>query len=137
MTAYCTCGHPNQYTLKKPNFCQSCGKTMGSSFASVAAEKKPLPQSKVINHPRRRTLDVYDDDEDEGQLEYVPDIHELSFEVEGAEESYAPQTLESLIFNNPVKPTKKGRKVKHKIDKNAFSNIMSKAKGEARSQDLE
>jgi len=139
-TYYCSqCGFPTSYTLTKPSFCGGCGKSLSNaSFASAAPQKSVTPTHHVIDHPRQRTIEVYDDEPEE----YIPDVDKLTFQIEGAEIA-KPQTLESLMFNNPVKPQPResgrgrGRPPKPKRDPNAFQNIMARAKSGTRGNDLE
>ena len=134
---YCSsCGNPNPFVnCKKPNFCNSCGKSLTSnSFVSASEENKPAPITKVINHPRRRTIEVYEDEEDDVP-EYIPDINKLSFQIDGTERP-SVQTLEDVIFNNPIQPIKRPRRKKGNVDKDAFSKIMASAKNGTRPQDI-
>lgn len=69
---YCTeCGAKNIYSLKKPNFCSSCG----FAFESVGTEEKPIKQ---------RAINEGDLDEEGSEVFEVPDFDssKLSYEVD-------------------------------------------------------
>lgn len=129
MLYYCQfCGNPNPYVnCKKPNFCNNCGKSMNVSLGTSVLDKKA--SIKTINHPTHRTLDVYDDESPE---EYVPSVDKLNFQIEGADIEGNVQTLEDVIFNNPLQPKKRPRRPRKKVAKDAFAQIMSQAKGGTR-----
>lgn len=130
---YClSCGFPNSYSLSKPSYCGNCRESLStSSFASIVEEKKQsAPIIKTINNPKRRTIEVY---EEEDSTEIIPDIDELKFKIEGSEgDGSRTLTLEDAIFSNP-KPlqnaeSRKYRRVKRKFAADNFQSIMAKAK---------
>jgi len=86
MKRYCpSCGAPTEYSLKKPTFCSSCGKSFEGSPVVV---KKTLPQQKTIARNLPRDIDPIDaendidSDLDGDDVLEVPDINELKVEIE-------------------------------------------------------
>lgn len=78
------CGAKNGYTLKKPNFCQSCGETF-AAFGMTNAS---------VSKPSLRAANGKNDDE------RVPNLSKLEYEIEM---SSSTVTLESLV-KNPLHP---------------------------------
>lgn len=87
---YCTsCGSKISYSVAAPNFCSSCGEPMGSS--SNASQKVPEPEAKpAVNSryrqlPKKRSLRQRPEvslAEDETDIDYVPDISKLQYEID-------------------------------------------------------
>ena len=44
------CGGKNSYTLKRPNFCQSCGETFAAFGMSRASASKPSPNLSKLEY---------------------------------------------------------------------------------------
>ena len=80
------CGAKNSYTLKKPNFCQSCGETFAAfGMSSASASKSSLRASAGK----------------EGE-EVIPTLSKLEYDID-LSSSATKTTLEDLV-NNPIKP---------------------------------
>jgi len=68
---YCKkCGTPTEYTLSKPKFCAGCGISL-SSVTDPTPEQPPTPR------------DIPRAEQDEGEVDNVPDIQGLDMEIEG------------------------------------------------------
>lgn len=69
---YCKhCGSKNQYIGSVPKFCSSCGKPFGSTAVAKRVVKNPLSQkasSEMLN-------------EDETDVDFLPNISKLEYEV--------------------------------------------------------
>lgn len=81
---YCTqCGSPTAYSLSKPKFCSSCGKSFNENFTKnvIATEKPKIQQKNVL--PR---FDVEDDDDIGDEVNSVPNISHLNYEVESSKD---------------------------------------------------
>ena len=78
------CGAKNSYTLKKPNFCQSCGETFAAFGMTNASVSKPSLKS----------ANGKNDDE------RIPNLSKLEYEIDM---STSKVTLESLV-QNPLNP---------------------------------
>lgn len=88
---YCTnCGSKITYSVAPPNFCSSCGEAIGSSVTeskrqpqaeSLGASQKskytPLPKKRPLRERPNVALA-----EDETDIDYVPDISELQYEID-------------------------------------------------------
>lgn len=78
-TIFCTeCGSKNEYSSKKPNFCSSCGFSFvdqkSNQTDAKASNKKPIRRSRP-NVPQVELA------EDETDIDYVPSISSLSYEI--------------------------------------------------------
>ena len=78
-TIFCTeCGSKNEYSGKKPNFCSSCGFSFvdqkSAQPIAKASNKKPIRQS-------RSEAPQVEISEDETDIDYVPSISSLSYEI--------------------------------------------------------
>jgi hypothetical protein len=78
------CGAKNGYTLKKPNFCQSCGETFAAFGMSSASVSDP-------------SLKAANGKNDDGG---IPNISKLEYDIDMPASKV---TLESLV-NNPLDP---------------------------------
>ena len=78
------CGAKNSYTLKKPNFCQSCGETFAAFGMANASVSKP-------------SLAATDGKNSEGS---IPNISKLEYDIDLPKSKV---TLETLV-NNPLNP---------------------------------
>ena len=82
---YCSeCGSPTEYSLSKPKFCTNCG----NSFLGVKKEEKvALPvqiQKPTITKAKRPNIepeDYEDDDTEITEVNEVPDINNLDFDI--------------------------------------------------------
>lgn len=74
---YCkSCGAKTQYLGVVPKFCSSCGESFsGSSSASIQAERL------VRKNPIKREVPSEKLNEDETDVDYVPNIASLSYDV--------------------------------------------------------
>lgn len=88
MKRYClSCGSPTEYSLKKPIFCSSCGKSFEESQVVV---KKTLPQQKTIAKKFSKQIDPIDIDNDNDidldldgdDVLQVPELNQLEVEIE-------------------------------------------------------
>ena len=69
---YCkSCGSKNEYIGSVPKFCSNCGKPMGSAVVTKRVVKNSIAQTK-----RQEVLA-----EDESDIDYVPNIASLQYEV--------------------------------------------------------
>lgn len=78
-TIFCTeCGSKNEYSGKKPNFCSSCGFSFGGQAVTKPApqytKKRPVKKAQ----PKASPVEI---SEDETDIDYVPSISSLSYEV--------------------------------------------------------
>tara|TARA_Y100000004_G_C8928688_1_gene418885 strand:+ start:308 stop:703 length:396 start_codon:yes stop_codon:yes gene_type:complete len=78
------CGAKNSYTLKKPNFCQSCGETFAAFGMANASVSKP-------------SLAATDGKNSEDS---IPNISKLEYDIDLPKSKV---TLETLV-NNPLNP---------------------------------
>lgn len=80
---YCTsCGGKVEYLLNKPNFCPSCGAAMGGGVAKASLpNKSPQPIRQKIQRPDPSSVDT--EDPDGVDIDYVPSIQGLQYELEG------------------------------------------------------
>ena len=112
MKIYCSgCGHPNSYASKKPNFCQNCGNSFGSS-----------PKKPTTSTPREGDKETI---EEEIGGETVPDITGLDVEI--GDNRLQGMTLEQVVGmqapndgyeRDPVKKGKaKGKRLSKKAQK--------------------
>tara|TARA_R100000152_G_C6779221_1_gene210641 strand:+ start:194 stop:589 length:396 start_codon:yes stop_codon:yes gene_type:complete len=78
------CGAKNSYTLKKPNFCQSCGETFAAfGMASASVSKPSLAATNGRNSE-----------------DSIPNISKLEYDIDLPKSKV---TLETLV-NNPLNP---------------------------------
>ncbi len=74
---YCdNCGHKNQYIGIPPKFCNNCG----SSMSGEKSVKRVVKNSIASKKPRVELS------EDETDVDYVPDISKLEYEVSAFEQ---------------------------------------------------
>lgn len=78
------CGAKNSYTLKKPNFCQSCGETFAAfGMANASVSKPSLAATNGKNSE-----------------DSIPNISKLEYDIDLPKSKV---TLETLV-NNPLNP---------------------------------
>lgn len=117
MKRYCTsCGSPTDYSIKKPLYCSNCGKSFDNlekaeSVASVYPSSKENIKTKLSKFRTRPNInnnveDSYDIEEDENDINYVPNIKNL--EVETFVEETPKENLGSLL--NKRRETKSNTK---------------------------
>ena len=91
MKQYCqSCGSGTEYSLKKPQFCGSCGSAFASS-GNIKA-KKVFKTNPVLPD------DLRDEEEEEQFVE--PNINKLDFEIEG-NRGLSSYKLEEIAGSNP------------------------------------
>lgn len=87
-TIFCTeCGAKNEYSGAKPKFCSSCGTPMektASSGIKPQATKKPIVRKSAGSfrdqmEARKKSRGSLS--EDETDIDYVPNISSLSYEI--------------------------------------------------------
>ena len=84
---YCTqCGHKNIYSLKAPKFCSNCGEPLSSDTLPRLSAGNKIKNVKLLD--------------DETNMDYVPNIKTLDFEVEHDHGSYFK--FESLVGGKQV-----------------------------------
>ena len=121
---YCPhCGFKNEYNLDKPERCSSCGELFINSFNK--SEIKPKILNKKINASIKKEKEIIDSgfdgfDEDESDIDYVPDINNLQYEINYAENGnkiYNGRDLfniseedEKKIISNKNRPSRERRK---------------------------
>lgn len=83
---YCSeCGSPTEYSLNKPKFCTNCG---NSFLGTKKEEKVALPvqmQKPTITKAKRPNIepeDYEDDDSEITEVNEVPDINNLDFDID-------------------------------------------------------
>jgi len=76
------CGAKNQFTIKRPNFCQSCGETFAAF--GMTKDSRVKPSSSVASR-----------NEDS-----IPDISKLEYEIDLPKNKITIETL----ANNPINP---------------------------------
>ena len=115
-TEYCTsCGGRMDYLMSKPKFCPSCGISFENGGGQPPPSKRiPSVLSRSSRKPQSQPIT---DDPDGTDIEYVPPISQLQYEIEGDYSSISsrPIALNSIMgadYNpdNPppeVKPQKK------------------------------
>ena len=76
-TIFCTeCGAKNIYSGAKPKFCSSCGAPIGPGTASRESESSENKRENL------KTKKVRPTKEDETDIDYVPNIQSLAYEIE-------------------------------------------------------
>ena len=92
MKLYCpSCGSGTEYTLNKPKFCASCGK----SFTSIAS----APTAKKVFKPTPKVAEVQAQEVEEEE-EFYTSMSSLDFELEGRK-GLNVQRLEDIAGSSP------------------------------------
>jgi len=92
MKLYCpSCGSGTEYTLNKPKFCASCGK----SFTSIAS----APAAKKVFRPAPKVSEVQIQEVEEEE-EFYTSMSSLDFELEG-KKGLNVQRLEDIAGSSP------------------------------------
>ena len=97
------CGGKNSYTLKRPNFCQSCGETFAAFGMSRASVSEP-------------SLKVTAEEDEETP---IPNLSKLEYDIDMSA-SATKITLEDLV-NNPLNPKDYGKRCSKKNDSRRVS----------------
>ena len=72
---YCnSCGGKIEYLMQKPNFCPSCGATMGSG---ASPKNRPTPPRAFVADGAAKI-----DDAEGTDIECLPDLHKLEYDIE-------------------------------------------------------
>lgn len=130
MKRYClSCGAPTEYSLKKPVFCSSCGK----SFDESPIVKKTLPQQKTIARNFPRQADPIDVDNDDLDLDgddvlQVPELNQLEVEIEKDRSNKGVKLGEIM---GTSKSEEKKERVKSKGKKTSKKEILENFRKEA------
>ncbi len=128
---YCRhCGSPNMYTLKKPDFCQSCGKSFSEGYA--VSEKKSENSKPQLKKDIKIELE---DEEPEESFSLA--MTELDIEIDvKAPDTHTMQSLSEAshtIYDNVNAPETSGKKVKRrkarKTDQPSISDDFKKEAG--------
>ena len=126
MKIYCSaCGHPNAYVSKKPNFCQNCGKQMGSTVAATKPQQPPREEA-----PQ--------DDEEEQYV--IPSLDGLDVEIEDNKvrgvkfesimaAGLSPQEAQDLSLNRPSPKKKRLSKKAQEAQQKQFLEDFKKEAG--------
>lgn len=107
---YCTqCGHKNPYTGVKSKFCSNCGAPL--SFDSKAENKFQIKRTQ-----NSRVLAEDELLDDESDINEVPYIESLSYEIDSSGMGYKLHKFENFIDakKEEPKPSKRPRKRKRK-----------------------
>jgi|SRR6056300_676176 len=111
---YCPgCGHKNIYNLHIPKFCNSCG----SSFQIES-------QAKVAQKTSTKGNTAAEIDEDESDIDYVPEINKLQYEVSHAMSNvFKGKDILGIEEEELNKITKsRGEKKKNKVRRSSKRN---------------
>ena len=106
---YCKlCGHKNLYSVEVPKFCGGCGAPLKEASAP---EKKQASAVKRIK--RTRPMENVDQHEEEGtDIEHVPQIKNLQYEVLNTDSHARVMKIEDLIPE--IEEESSGKKTKRK-----------------------
>jgi hypothetical protein len=79
LKTYCAeCGSPTEYSISKPKFCSSCGK---SFFNNISTQSKLIQKSNPVKTKIVAEEDYEDDDIEVNDVRELPDIQDLDFDV--------------------------------------------------------
>lgn len=137
MKRYCTdCGSPTEYSIKKPLFCSTCGKSFEKTNQLESLIDKNLPQSikKPVQPKISQSYEIEDDFEDVDdtfgdEITKVPNINKL--DVETFIEKAKGEKIEDLI-KNPAKASRQPRIKQPKISKKKILEDFKKEAGSIR-----
>lgn len=117
MKCYCQeCGSSHEYTVKKPNFCHNCGKSI-NKVAAIAQQPKIVLASE----------EEYDDEEGlEDSEAQVPKINKLDFDFNIDPSSMKGIKLGSLMGSQPD-----GEKFERPKERLSTKEILEEYKREA------
>lgn len=80
-TSFCTnCGHKMTYNFSPPNFCGQCGTKVGAGFSAQASAPAPVKKVRAKQIDEDDQFD--DDDEEYSNLDDLPQIQSLAYELE-------------------------------------------------------
>lgn len=118
---YCTdCGAPTEYSLNKPKFCSSCGYSFNGPVVKKeekVVQKVLMQKPTIAKRPNIETEDYDDDDSEVTEVNYVPEINDLSFDIDV--QSRGKETLGSIMGSsagedNQLRKNKSSEKVNKK-----------------------
>jgi len=130
MKVYCTnCGSGTEYSLKKPQFCCSCG----DPFAQISA-----------NSPRRvfkaKAPDVSSpvatEEEEEYEEEYIPSIDGLDIEIQ-ASKNFTSIPIDKIAGTNNGDRDDYRREVDPSYSKESIVNDLMREAGSSRRSDAQ
>ena len=99
---YCTqCGHKNSYIGVKPKFCSNCG-------APLSVNSKVEKNIEIKRPQNSRALNEDELLDDESDINEVPHIESLSYEIDSSGMGYTLHKFENFI--NAEKEESKSRK---------------------------
>jgi len=132
---YCPdCGAPTEYSLNKPKFCSSCG----SSFNGQVVKKEEKVVQKVLmqkptiaKRPNIEPEDYEDEDTEVTEVNYVPEISDLSFDIDVS--SRGKETLGSIMGSSAGQSNElRKNKTFEKVDKKKVMEDFAKEGGAIR-----
>jgi uncharacterized Zn finger protein (UPF0148 family) len=126
---YCSeCGSPTEYSLNKPKFCTNCG----NSFLGVRKEKVVLPvqmQKQTITKAKRTNIEPEDDDSEITEVNEVPDINNLDFDIDVNE--HKGEKIRNIIGSSNKNDLRKYRSLE-KVDSKKVLEDFAKEGGAIR-----
>jgi len=129
MKVYCTnCGSGTEYSLKKPQFCSSCG----DSFSQLSASS-PRRVFKAAPAP---VSAPEIDDEEEYEEEYVPSLNGLQFELD-ASKTFSSVPIDQLAGTNDGDRDTYRREVDPSYSKESVVNDLQREAGSSRRSDAQ
>ena len=106
-TTYCShCGSKNIYSGEKPKFCSSCGKPMGGSEASKKTATSQRAKARRNKAPEEKSSI----DDGSTDIDYVPNIESLSYEIDSDVVGYQTYSLGDLIDAGKTEEAQKGKR---------------------------
>lgn len=130
MKVYCTkCGSGTEYSLKKPQFCSSCG----TPFAQLSAS---APRRVFKAAPAVASAPVVDEEEEEYEEEYIPSINSLDFEIETSKSFNSVPIDQIAGTNNGEKDTYR-REVDPSYSNESIVNDLRREAGSSRRSDAQ
>lgn len=130
MKVYCTnCGSGTEYSLKKPQFCSSCG----TPFAQLSAS---APRRVFKAAPVVASAPVVDEDEEEYEEEYIPSLNGLDFDLQTSKSFNSAPLNEIAGTNNGEKDTHR-RGVDPSYSNESILNDLQREAGLSRSDDAQ
>lgn len=120
MKVYCQeCGTLHEYSIKKPNFCQNCGKSFSLKAAAVEPQK---------NKPETEENDDDDDNDEEGSS--IPQMDGLDVEIQTS--SNAGISIKDLMRTAPLGNSDLVREADEPISERDFLSDFQKEAGALR-----
>jgi ribosomal protein L37E len=132
---YCSdCGAVTEYSLNKPKFCSSCG----FSFTGQVVKKEEKVVQKVLmqkptiaKRPNIEPEDYEDDDTEITEVDHVPEISNLSFDIDT--NSRGKETIGSIMGSSAGQDNElRKNKTFEKVDKKKVMEEFAKEGGAIR-----